>query len=644
MRSSVLDVPLPGTLSVEVTVEGHQPPTRMGLPYRVIVRDAKTSFRVVFFRAREAWIRQALPLGERRILSGRVELYDGEAQMAHPDHILLPSEAASLPTFEPVYPLTAGVTQRIFARAINEILNDVPDLPEWQDPHLRAREGWPSWRDSVLSAHRPRSPADLSSESPARRRLAYDELFAHQLTLALARQRQRRQKGRPVRGDGHMIRAMLAALPYEPTGAQNRAFAEILSDMASSTRMMRLLQGDVGAGKTLVAALALVTAVESGGQGALMAPTEILARQHLAALSPLAEAAGVSLHCLTGRDRAAVRRETLEGVATGEVDVLVGTHAILQQDVVFRDLRLVVVDEQHRFGVNERIRLRDKGVATDVLVMTATPIPRSLALTQYGDMDLSVLDDKPPGRQKVITALASSRRLDEVIERLRSAISQSRRAFWVCPLVEESESTDLAAAEARAAGLRATFGEDVVGLVHGRMLPEERDEAMRAFSSGAISILVATTVVEVGVDIPEATIIVVERAEAFGLAQLHQLRGRVGRGDEVSHCLLVYDPPLSQTERRRLEILRETDDGFRIAAEDLAIRGAGHLLGTAQSGLPKFRIASLEQQPGLMAMAQNDARTLVAVDPTLSTPRGAAARRLLYLLSQDKAVSLLSSG
>ena len=414
--------------------------------------------------------------------------------------------------------------------------------------------------------------------------------------------------------------------------------------MASNARMMRLLQGDVGAGKTLVAALALVTAVESGGQGALMAPTEILARQHLAALLPLTEAAGVSICCLTGRDRVAVRRETLRSVATGEIDILIGTHALLQQDVLFRDLRLVVVDEQHRFGVNERMRLRDKGVATDVLVMTATPIPRSLALTQYGDMDLSVLDEKPPGRQKVITALMSSHRLDEVIERLRSAISQSRRAYWVCPLVEESESTDLAAAEARADGLRATFGQDVVGLVHGRMLPEERDEAMRAFSAGAIRILVATTVVEVGVDIPEATIMVIERAEAFGLAQLHQLRGRVGRGAEVSYCLLVYEPPLSQTERRRLEILRESDDGFRIAAEDLAIRGAGHLLGTAQSGLPKFRIASLEQQPGLMAMAQNDARTLVAVDPTLSTPRGAAARGLLYLLSQDEAVSLLASG
>ncbi len=437
---------------------------------------------------------------------------------------------------------------------------------------------------------------------------------------------------------------MLASLPYAPTGAQDRALAEIASDMAQPVRMNRLLQGDVGAGKTLVALMALLIAVEAGGQGVMMAPTEILARQHLEGLRPLAEAAGVRLEILTGRDKGADRAEKLGALLSGEIGILVGTHAVFQRDVAFKDLRLAVVDEQHRFGVAQRMELGAKGRAADMLVMTATPIPRSLSLAQYGDMDVSVLDEKPPGRKPVKTALVSAGRMDEVIDHLRRAIEEGRQAYWVCPLVEESEVVDMTAAEERFKHLRAVLGEGHVGVVHGQLPPRDKDEAMARFVAGETRVLVSTTVIEVGVDVPNASIMVIERAESFGLAQLHQLRGRVGRGTAESTCLLLYQPPLSEGGRRRLEVLRETEDGFRIAEEDLAMRGAGDLIGTAQSGLPKFRIADLERQAALMALAQSDARKLLADDPKLESDRGAAARVLLWLMEQDKAIRLISVG
>jgi ATP-dependent DNA helicase RecG len=437
---------------------------------------------------------------------------------------------------------------------------------------------------------------------------------------------------------------VLASLPYAPTGAQTRALAEIAADMALPLRMNRLLQGDVGSGKTLVAFLALLIAVEAGGQGVMMAPTEILARQHFEGLEPLARAAGVRLALLTGRDKGGERAAKLAALAAGEIAVLVGTHAVFQKDVVFHDLRLAVVDEQHRFGVAQRMELGAKGVAADVLVMTATPIPRSLALATYGDMDVSVLDEKPPGRKPVRTALVDAARIDEVVAHLARAVAEGRQAYWVCPLVEDSEVLDYASAEARFQHLRAALGEGVVGLVHGQMPPAEKDAAMAAFVAGQTRVLVATTVIEVGVNVLNASIMVVERAEIFGLAQLHQLRGRVGRGAAESTCLLMYQAPLSEGGARRLTVLRETEDGFRIAEEDLAMRGAGDLIGTAQSGLPRFRVADLERQAALMAVAQTDARRLLAEDPRLESPRGQAARMLLWLLDQDRAIRLISVG
>ena len=642
-KSSVRDVVAPSVVTVEVEVGGHFPPRTKGRPYRVMVRDALTEFQLVFFHARGDYLQKLLPTGQRRLVSGRVELFDGIAQIVHPDHVLRPDEAKDLPQWEPVYPLTAGITQRLIAKAAEATLARTPDLPEWIDGPLLAREGWPDWRRALQAAHAPDGPADLAFTSVARQRLAYDELFAHQVTLALARSQLRRQKGQVTRGTGILQAKVLKSLPYQPTSAQTRALSEIALDMESPLRMNRLLQGDVGAGKTLVAFLALLIAVEAGGQGVMMAPTEILARQHLEGLQPLAAAAGVRLDILTGRDKGGDRAAKLAALARGEIGILVGTHAVFQKDVHFHDLRLAIVDEQHRFGVAQRMELGAKGERADVLVMTATPIPRSLALASYGDMDVSVLDEKPAGRKPIKTVLVSSSRMDEVVGHLARAVAEGRQAYWVCPLVEDSEVVDYASAEARFAALRAALG-DQVGLVHGQMPPVEKDAAMARFVAGETKVLVATTVIEVGVNVPNASIMVIERAEIFGLAQLHQLRGRVGRGTAESTCLLMYQAPLSEPGERRLTVIRDTEDGFRISEEDLAMRGAGDLIGTAQSGLPRFRIADIERQAGLMAIAQTDARRLLADDPGLETPRGRAVRNLLWLLDQDRAIRLLSVG
>ena len=643
-RDSVKEVIAPAVATVEVLVGDHYPPQTRGRPYRVFVTDAHSSFQLVFFHARGDYLQRLLPTGQRRVVSGKVEVFDGIAQIVHPDHVLRPDEAAQIPAFEPVYPLHAGITQKAMWKATRSALDMAPKLVEWIDPALKTREAWPDWHTAMTAAHNPQSVSDLSPLTVARARLAYDELFAHQLTLALARAASRKAKGLSSRPTGALSQRVLAALPYQPTAAQTRAVSEIAADLAVPVRMNRLLQGDVGSGKTLVALMALLGVVEAGGQGVMMAPTEILARQHLEGLRPLAQAAGITLEILTGRDKGALRKAKLAALADGAINILVGTHAVFQKDVVFHDLRLAVIDEQHRFGVSQRMELGAKGRAVDVLVMTATPIPRSLALAQYGDMDVSVLDEKPPGRTPVQTALVSTSRMDEVVEKLRKAVSEGKQAYWVCPLVEESEVVDMTAAEERFKRLRAALGEGVVGLVHGQMPPADKDAAMARFVAGDTKVLVATTVIEVGVNVPNASIMMIEHAERFGLAQLHQLRGRVGRGTAASTCLLLYQAPLSETGKRRLEILRATEDGFRISEEDLAMRGAGDVIGTAQSGLPRFRIADLERQAGQMAVAQTDARRLLHDDPTLQSPRGQAARVLLWLMEQDKAIRLISVG
>ncbi|UWQ12921.1 ATP-dependent DNA helicase RecG [Aliiroseovarius sp. M344] len=643
-RASITEV-LPGDMAtVEVDVVQHRPGRTKTAPYRIEVRDTLTAFELVFFHANGPWLSKKLPEGSKRVISGKVESFDGKLQIVHPDYIVSPSEAAGIPDYEPVYRLTAGITGKLITKGVGEVLTRLPILKEWIDPELKSREHWPDWNKALMAAHAPEGADDLSPQSPARRRLAYDEFFAHQLTLALARAKVRRGKGRVSVGNGDLQSKVLAALPYKPTNAQTRAVEEIAADLASGKRMNRLLQGDVGSGKTLVALLSLLIAVEAGGQGVMMAPTEILARQHLEGLRPLAEAAGVVVEILTGRDKGSERRAKLDALAKGNIHILVGTHAVFQKDVEFHDLRLAIVDEQHRFGVSQRMELGAKGQAADVLVMTATPIPRSLALAQYGDMDVSVLDQKPPGRKPIKTVLVSAGRIEEVVERLRKAIADGAQAYWVCPLVDESEVMDLTAAEERFKHLRASLGEAVVGMVHGQMPPSEKDAAMADFVAGKIKLLVATTVIEVGVDVPNASIMVIERAEHFGLAQLHQLRGRVGRGQAASTCLLMYQSPLTEGGEKRLAVMRDTEDGFVISEADLEMRGAGDVLGTAQSGLPRFWVGDLEHQAGLMAVAQKDARLLLQQDPDLTTARGNAARVLLWLMRQDEAIRLISVG
>lgn len=644
LRPSIQGMTFPNVATLEITVEAHMPPQRRGRPHRVMVSDSETDFQLVFFHARGDWVERTIPEGAKRVVSGKIEVFDGIAQMVHPDHILPVGQESSLPEFEPVYPLTAGVSQKLIYKAAQSALQRVSPLPEWIDPNLKAKHHWPNWDEAVRLAHTPKGAGDVMPNTAVRERLAYDELLAHQLTLAIARASLRKAKGIITKGDGRLQNKVLEALPYKPTGAQTRSIGEIHDDMMEPLRMNRLLQGDVGAGKTLVGFMSMLAAVEAGGQAVMMAPTEILARQHMTGLQPLAEMAGVRLDLLTGRDKGKARKAKLEALSAGEIDILVGTHAVFQDDVIYQDLRLAIVDEQHRFGVAQRMALGAKGRAVDILVMTATPIPRSLALAQYGDMDVSVLDEKPAGRKPIETVLVSSGRMDQVVARLQAAVNDGKQIYWVCPLVEESEVVAMTAAEDRFKKLRAELGEGVVGLVHGQMPPKEKDAAMADFIAGNTKVLVATTVIEVGVDVPNATIMVIEQAENFGLAQLHQLRGRVGRGAEASTCVLLYDPPLGETAMARLSIMRETNDGFRIAEEDLKLRGAGDLIGVAQSGLPRFRIADLETQTDLMKIAQDDARMFLQADPSLKSPRGEAVRILLYLMEKDKAIRLLSVG
>ena len=622
-------------ISIEVTPVEHRE-GRGRSPHRVLVKDrVGATFTLVYFN-NPGWAKKQLPLGEPKLISGKLESYGQELQIVHPDHVLAPADGATLPAREPVYALSEGLTNNRLGQLAAQALARAPDLEEWIEPSLLAARGWPGWNQALHAAHG--DPA----QAPARERLAYDEIFANQLALMLVRASSRRRKGTPLAGDGR-LRDQLR-LPYTPTGAQARAIGEIEGDLQQQMPMLRLLQGDVGSGKTLVALMALLIAVEAGAQGALLAPTEILARQHYANLSGMLAGLPLNLAILTGREKGRARESVLMGLADGSIDILIGTHAIFQEAVQYRRLGLAVVDEQHRFGVAQRMMLTQKAERPPhLLVMTATPIPRTLTLTHYGEMDVSRLDEMPPGRKPIETRVLSCDRLEEVIEALGRHLAGGHQAYWVCPLVEENEALDQAAAEERARLLAQRL--DVrVGLVHGRMKGPERDTVMNAFQAGEIAVLVATTVIEVGVDVANASLMIVEGADRFGLAQLHQLRGRVGRGDQHSICLLLRSNALSETARARLTLMRETNDGFRIAEEDLRLRGAGEILGTRQSGDAQFRLASPEQIDSLIRTATDDARLLVDRDGGLDGERGQAARILLYLMERDAAVGLLRGG
>jgi ATP-dependent DNA helicase RecG len=671
------------TVTVDARVDRHKaPPPATRQPYKVFVQDDTGEMALIFFRAKGDYLAKTLPVGERRFISGRVEWFNGQPQMAHPDLILSPEDFARASPIEPVYPLTEGLTGRMLAKSITNALDHLPDLPEWQDPDWQQKRGWPTFMDAIRTLHRPET-IDGPREAAALARLAYDELLANQLALALVRRDIRSAPKRPrvalpgraptsllqgmaAEPDGRSLgERLLAALPFQLTHAQETAIAEIRADMASPDRMLRLLQGDVGSGKTVVALMVAATAIEAGGQVALMAPTELLARQHYRSLEPHAHAAGLEIAILTGREKGREREAVLAGLAAGRIDLVVGTHALFQTPVIFHDLTLAIIDEQHRFGVQQRLRLAAKGRDTDLLLMTATPIPRSLMMTYFGDVDSSRLTEKPAGRKPIETRTVSSERIGEVVERIAAAIETGAKVYWVCPLVDESLEVDLAAVTERFGDLSRFFASrsdlrsstplktsrsdlrsstPLVGLVHGKMRPDEKDAAMSDFQTGKTRVLVATTVIEVGVDVPDATIMVIEHAERFGLAQLHQLRGRVGRGDRPSTCLLMYKGPLGEVSKARLAIMRESEDGFRIAEEDLKLRGGGELLGTRQSGMPGFRLARLDIHADLMEVARDDARLMLARDPDLASARGEALKVLLYLFEREDGVRLLRAG
>lgn len=643
----------------EILVMKHDRPARgVRRPYRVFCQNETGELELVFFHAHSDYIAKQLPVGARRIVSGRVDLFQGRVQMAHPDHIVAPENSDSMPLLEPIYPLTAGLTPKILRRTLTDALTRLPDLPEWIPEAILSTQKWPGFADAMRAVHAPQSEADLLPTSPARARLAFDELLANQLALIMVRQQAGDSApGRSFTTSGKLVGALKDSLAFDMTAAQHRAISEITADQVAPKRMLRMLQGDVGSGKTLVALAAMLTAVESGAQAALLAPTEVLARQHHASLSALLQPLQIEVGLLLGQGRTSAqkpdasqqnqaeppptqrsRKATLAAMADGTLSLVVGTHALLSDTAVFKDLGVAVIDEQHRFGVRQRILLGEKGRNVDVMVMTATPIPRSLAMTAYGDLDHSQLDEKPVGRLPIDTRVIAGERLDDIVDGLRRALGDGKRAYWICPLVDESDQLDIAAAEDRFASLSHALPGISVALAHGKMKAAERDSAMQDFRTGRAQLLVATTVVEVGVDVPEASIIVIEHAERFGLAQLHQLRGRVGRSSTQSSCLLVYYPPLSETASKRLSVMRETNDGFVIAEEDLSLRGPGEFLGQRQSGVPEFVLADLAVHRDLLAMARTEAHTMLAANASSDI------NLLLCLFERDSAVKFLAAG
>jgi ATP-dependent DNA helicase RecG len=648
VRPKIRDA-VPGTLvTLEVTVDRHRPspPRNARAPYLVYASDDTGDVVLTFFRAKPDYIEKLLPVGSKRYVSGTLQLFDGVPQIVHPDRVVDEAGFAQLSGIDPVYPLTEGLALGSLRRAIAQALQKLPDLPEWISDEVIRRCHFPPIKEALNRVHIPLELTDILPDGPFWSRLAFDELLAGQLALALVRSQLRRPAGDRHAGDGHLRNKIIDALPYALTSSQREAAAAIAADLQQPLRMLRLLQGDVGSGKTVVALLAAAAVTEVGKQTALMAPTEILARQHIKTITPLAERAGLTVAILTGREKGKERRDILARLEAGEIDFLVGTHALIQDDVIFKSLALAVVDEQHRFGVRERLALTSKGDAVDVLVLSATPIPRTLVLTYFGDMDVSELREKPAGRQPIDTRAVPMSRLEDVMEAVGRALSAGKLVYWICPLVEESEAegTDhLTNATERFESLKKRFGEKV-GLVHGQMKGTEKDRAMAQFAAHETGLLVATTVVEVGVDVPAATIMVIENAERFGLAQLHQLRGRIGRGSEASTCLLLYREPLGEMSKARLKVIRETTDGFRIAEEDLKLRGEGDVLGVRQSGLPGYRIARPEAHGQLIAQARDEALRIMKENPKLTGPRGEALRCLLYLYERGEAIPLMGAG
>jgi len=629
--------------TVKVKITEHILPKTKNQPYKIICTDGTDNLSLIFFKSYQESLQKNLPVGEERIISGKLDAFNGNLQMNHPDYIGRVEEIDNIKGIEPVYPLTAGISNKMMRKYIQSALSFLPNLPEWQDERFIQTNKFSSFYQSLLQIHNPQTNEDIGINSPLRRRLAYDELLANQLALAFVRQKVKKQYGRSTIGTQILQNKILSSCPFSLTDSQQKVLQEIKQDMASPYRMLRLLQGDVGSGKTIVALLSMINCVESGAQAAIMAPTEILAKQHLETIAPLCENCGIKVELLIGKTKKKDRSRILEELAEGKINILIGTHALFTENVSFKDLAYIVVDEQHRFGVQQRLALSAKGNKPDILVMTATPIPRTLILTSYGDMEYSKIDKVPEGRKPTDTRVMPVSKIADVIAGLKRKVDSGVRAYWVCPLVEESEKTDIAAAEERYKTLQKIFGNDV-GLIHGKMKETEKDSVMTDFKSGKIKILVATTVIEVGVNVPEATLMIIEHAERFGLAQLHQLRGRIKRGFDASTCILLYGYPLSETSHARLNIMKDSEDGFVIAEKDMELRGFGEILGNRQSGFETFHIADLSTDKDLMLTAYKDALFILDKDPKLESPRGQALKILLYLFEQDDAVKTYLAG
>ena len=639
----IADAPDGKIATLTVTVVSHRPSASRRRPYRIDCVDETGKLELIYFNPRPDYLRDILPVNEKRVISGKIDIFNDQIQMTHPDHVVTEEKKNTICKIEPVYPLTQGLSGKVLRRLVAAAFEKTPDLPEWLDPNLIKREGWSSWKKSLEIVHNPQHSVDLEQQSKERMRLAYDELLANQLALSMIREHQKKRKGRSITGSGALTSIVDKNLPFVLTLNQLQVLDEIKGDLTSNNRMLRLLQGDVGSGKTVVAFYAILTAIEAGYQTAFMAPTEILAKQHFQTLEPLAKVAGLNIDILTGKKKSKEKAQIIERLRSGETDLLIGTHALFQAGISFNKLGFAVVDEQHKFGVHQRLALSEKGEGIDILIMTATPIPRTLSMTAYGDLDVSILNSKLPGRKPVVTRAVSIERLSDVVAGIERVLSQGKKAYWVCPLIELSEKLDLGSAEERYKHLEKIFG-NRVAMVHGRMNAEEKDVVMESFRSGTVDLLIATSVIEVGVDVPDATIMVIEHAERFGLAQLHQLRGRVGRGLKDSTCLLLYNAPLTKNARARINVLRESEDGFVIAEEDLKLRGSGEVLGVKQSGLPQFKIADLTFHSDLLELARSDAQVILNKDPNLTSKRGLALKTLLYLFERDSAVQYLKSG
>jgi len=632
-------------VTLKLHIDRHQPPPKNqpSIPHRVFAHDESGEISLVFFKTHGNWVEKLLPVGQTRYVCGQIAFFNGEKQITHPDYILAPDKLHTLPLLEPVYPLTHGLSSKILRKTILQVIERLPDIPEWINEARLKENSWGSFSNAMRAVHAPKEPTDAELNSPARMRLAYDEYFAGQLTLQIIRSSLVKQKGKEKHFTGEITNKLIAALPFTLTDGQNKAIGEILLDLKSEDKMARLLQGDVGSGKTIVALMAMAAVCETGAQATIMAPTEILANQHFNSLKDLCETIGLKIALLTGKQKVSTRKPILAGIKDGSINIIIGTHALFQADVEFNNLGLSVVDEQHRFGVHQRLALSNKGKNADLLVMSATPIPRSLILTHFGDMEISTLREKPANRQAIDTATLPISQLNRVVERLKARINEGAQAFWVCPLVEQSEVLDLISAKDRFNELKKIFG-DRVALIHGKMSAKDKSEIMARFLNNEIKILVATTVIEVGVDVPNATIMIIEHAERFGLAQLHQLRGRVGRGEKSSACLLLYKEPLSEIAKARLKTIKNTEDGFEIANKDLELRGEGDVLGTRQSGMVGYKLAVPDVHRHLLEKAHIDAKEIMANNPKLSGRRGEALRCLLYLFRKDLAIPLIKSG